>query len=103
MLNENEERLTLETAIEPFERDLAVVADPFRAVMARVAEIIKPIIEALVNFAIFAYMADRHPKWWHYYRHAKRRRIRKKYRDKLLREMIETLEKGDCFETCIKH
>lgn len=90
----NEAPLALENA-------LAKVADSFRAVLARVAEIIKPIIEAikpmidaLVNSAIFAYMAERHPKWWHYYRHAKRRRIRKKYRDKLLREMIALIEKG---------
>lgn len=101
MYNENEERLALANVPEPFENAFAVLGDTVRAFADKMAEIVKPIIKviktvanAFVETAIFAYMAGSYSKWWHYYKHAKRRRIRKKYRDKLVREMIKMIEKG---------
>lgn len=96
-LDESEEMLELKERVE-------AVVEQIKAVMARVAEIVapaikrfvelaKPYIDALTEAAIL-YISDRYPKWWHYYKHAKRRRIRKKYRDKLLREVAAMIEKG---------
>lgn len=33
------------------------------------------------------YQANDNPKWWHYYKHAKKYRVRKKYRRRLERQL----------------
>ena len=35
------------------------------------------------------YNANDHPKWWHYYKHAKKYRVRKKYRRRLERQLCD--------------
>ena len=35
--------------------------------------------------------ANDHPKWWHYYKHAKKRRVRKKYRRRLEKQLYSKL------------
>ena len=37
------------------------------------------------------YNANDHPKWWHYYKHAKKYRVRKKYRRRLERQLYDKL------------
>lgn len=37
------------------------------------------------------YNANDHPKWWHYYKHAKKYRVRKKYRRRLERQLCDKL------------
>lgn len=32
-----------------------------------------------------------HPKWWHLYKHAKKYRVRKKYRKRLMQQLVESL------------
>lgn len=37
------------------------------------------------------YSVNAHPKWWHLYKHAKKYRVRKKYRKRLMQQLIESL------------
>ncbi len=37
------------------------------------------------------YQANDNPKWWHYYKHAKKYRVRKKYRRRLERQLCDKL------------
>lgn len=37
------------------------------------------------------YAANTNPKWWHLYKHSKKRRVRKKYRDRLMRQLNQKL------------
>ena len=37
------------------------------------------------------YSTNDHPKWWHYYKHAKKYRVRKKYRRRLERQLYDKL------------
>ena len=37
------------------------------------------------------YKANDHPKWWHYYKHAKKYRVRKKYRRRLEQQLRSKL------------
>nr|WP_300821617.1 hypothetical protein [uncultured Acetatifactor sp.] len=37
------------------------------------------------------YKANDHPKWWHYYKHAKKYRVRKKYRRRLEQQLCDKL------------
>lgn len=37
------------------------------------------------------YNANDHPKWWHYYKHAKKWRVRKKYKRRLERQLYDKL------------
>ena len=40
------------------------------------------------------YLANDNPKWWHLYKHAKKARTRKKYRSKLMRQLLRELEEA---------
>lgn len=51
--------------------------------------------QLLKNMAKFMdgllYAANTNPKWWHLYKHSKKRRVRKKYRDRLMRQLNQKL------------
>ena len=38
------------------------------------------------------YVANEHPKWWHLYRYSKKRRVRKKYRRKLMQQLLSKIK-----------
>lgn len=40
---------------------------------------------------VMLYQANDNPKWWHYYKHAKKYRVRKKYRRRLERQLCDKL------------
>ena len=40
------------------------------------------------------YAANDNPKWWHYHKHAKKWRTRKKYRNMLMRQLVGKLVAG---------
>lgn len=96
--------------------ELALTIGPEQAdaIVKRAAEIIRPAIDyaaqkaqefmdwafqtagALAKFAAEAaskfmdallYSANTHPKWWHLYKYAKKRRTRKKYRRRLMKQL----------------
>ena len=45
----------------------------------------------LDGFDPLLYSVNAHPKWWHLYKHAKKYRVRKKYRKRLMQQLIESL------------
>ena len=74
------------------------VVEAFQKIAEKVKEIIKAIAEALQPLIEWAVQAVRKiwdaiarglvpKKWWHLYKHAKKRRIRKKY-EKRIRERV---------------
>ncbi len=64
----------------------AVCAEGFRKLSERVAMI------ADDWFVRLLYAANKNPKWWHLYKHAKKRRTRKKYYHMLVQQYLETLQ-----------
>lgn len=55
--------------------------------------------EALSNFVdSLLYKANSHPKWWHLYKHAKKYRVRKKYRKRLMQQLVERLRAAPTME-----
>lgn len=55
-------------------------------------EIAKIAAESLSKFMdAMLYSVNAHPKWWHLYKHAKKYRVRKKYRKRLMQQLIESL------------
>ena len=40
------------------------------------------------------YHANEHPKWWHYYKHSKKLRTRRKYRKLLMRQLLRKMAAG---------
>lgn len=63
-----------------------------KALTRLVPSIIKA-VKAICDCVLLA-AGNVNPKYWHYYTHAKKWRVRKKYRDKILREIRENFEKG---------
>lgn len=55
--------------------------------------------EADSNFTDYMlYRANSHPKWWHLYKHAKKYRVRKKYRKRLMQQLVEKLRAAPTME-----
>lgn len=55
-------------------------------------EFAKIAAESLSKFMdAMLYSVNTHPKWWHLYKHAKKYRVRKKYRKRLMQQLIESL------------
>ena len=55
-------------------------------------EFAKIAAESLSKFMdAMPYSVNAHPKWWHLYKHAKKYRVRKKYRKRLMQQLIESL------------
>jgi hypothetical protein len=67
-------------------RELAdIIAKAFRKAAAAAVKTADRYMDALL------YNANDHPEWWHYYKHAKKYRVRKKYRRRLMQQLIEKL------------
>ena len=58
-------------------------------VIKKAAEAIRRNVDAYMDALL--YTANTHPKWWHLYKHAKKARTRKKYRRRLMQQLIEQL------------
>lgn len=55
-------------------------------------ELAKLAAESLSKFMdAMLYSVNTHPKWWHLYKHAKKYRVRKKYRKRLMQQLVESL------------
>ncbi len=87
---------------ETFSQSIKIVIDSLVSAIAPIirktveilAEIAGPLITATSDAALYDIAMKNNPKWWHYYKHAKKRRIRKKYYNKLIRAAISEIEKG---------
>nr|DAW23129.1 MAG TPA: Large polyvalent-protein-associated domain 15 [Caudoviricetes sp.] len=55
------------------------------AISKTAAEAVNNLVDAML------YNANDHPKWWHLYKHAKKRRTRKKYRRLLMQQLTRKL------------
>ncbi len=51
---------------------------------------IKKIIIKSADLLVDAFLraTNEHPKWWHLYKYSKKRRVRKKYRRKLMQQLL---------------
>jgi len=104
-----------ETILLPAPRDLPEIKVPeippevveaFQKIAEKVKEIIKAIAEALTPVIKAAVEIVRKiwdaiarglvpKKWWHLYKHAKKRRIRKKYEKRIRERVLAILSEGE--------
>lgn len=87
----------------------AIVA-AMNEVIKKIREIAKELTEKFRKLATFAkevvdgfvdsllYRANDHPKWWYLYKHAKKYRVRKKYRKRLMQQLVEKLRAAPTME-----
>ena len=73
-------------------RVVEVVVKAVREVLTRLKRSVETAIRSVVQFAeqcmdAMLYNANDNPKWWHYYKHARKYRVRKKYRRRLERQL----------------
>ena len=72
------------------------IGEAFKILVEKIAEAIQPIIEKIgaffsdLNESLLHSVAT--PKEWHYYKHAKKGRTRKKYRNRLERRLARRLD-----------
>lgn len=72
------------------------LADAARKAWAEITRTIKAVGKYTTRIAgrymdAMLYQANDNPKWWHYYKHAKKYRVRKKYRRRLERKLRDKL------------
>lgn len=107
MTNNNDKQLpepldgaeTFKQLSEAYRQSFKVLIDNFtsaimpiiKKLVEFITEAIKPLTSLITDLMLYA--ANCNPKWWHYYKHSKKLRIRKKYRDKLVREMFAEFER----------
>lgn len=89
--------------LKTFEDFVGEIVDSLVAAVEQVVETVKEVwfkIFKIISKAGFTLLdavlwaVNDNPKYWHYYKHAKKLRTRKKYRNKLLRNATAVIEKG---------
>lgn len=88
-----------EATAQALREGLDRVAQAIREIGDRLREALTPMIRLAceaVNkfFDALLYAANDNPKWWHLYKHAKKARTRKKYRRRLVRQLVAKLAAG---------
>ena len=81
---------TVEKIGEVTTQALSVVAEAFAEIGRKVSRQLKVFGTGLVDELL--YEANDNPKWWHLYKHAKKARTRKKYRNKLFKQYLRKVE-----------
>lgn len=76
---------TLEQAAEAFENIKKKLVELWRKVKKIIIKNASTLMDGLLR------IANEHPKWWHLYRYSKKRRVRKKYHDKLMRQLLSKI------------
>ena len=93
---ESPENIPWETIQEIMAPVIEGIGEAFKILVEKIAEAFQPIMEK-----IGAFFSDLHesllhsvatPKEWHYYKHARKWRTRKKYRNRLERRLAAVLE-----------
>ena len=78
------------------------LAEKMLELLRPIAEWVAKVCRQFVEAAMHAYAP---PKWWHYYKHAKKCRVRKKYefriRDSMLAALAALREEGEGCRECI--
>lgn len=93
------DRAMLEVELEKYGLSLKQFEDVVDSVVPIISQVVKIATEiaAVVSPTVHNVMQctiDANPKYYHYYKHAKKLRTRKKYRNKLLRNATAVIEKG---------
>ena len=83
---------TLKPAIEEFVRRFREIAVRAAEVLGKMAAIACKCISKFIEAEL--YFANDNAKWWHLYKHAKKARTRKKYRRRLMEQLLRTLATG---------
>lgn len=81
---------TLNKIVDVSTQALSVVAEAFAEIGRKVSRQLKVFGTGLVDELL--YEANDNPKYWHLYKHAKKARTRKKYRNKLFRQYLKKVE-----------
>lgn len=76
----------IDTIVQALREFADWAADVLRKVAAATAKTASDLVDSLL------YTANEHPKWWHLYKHAKKARTRKKYRRRLMQQLLRKLE-----------
>lgn len=76
----------IDTIVQALREFTDWAADVLRKVAAATAKTASDLVDSLL------YTANEHPKWWHLYKHAKKARTRKKYRRRLMQQLLRKLE-----------
>lgn len=82
----------LSAAQEMIERAKAAIqklAEQLAEMARTAAQIVRDYVSKFVDALL--YNANDHPKWWHLYKHAKKARTRKKYRRRLMQQLVTKL------------
>lgn len=85
-------RQLIETLMPAIEQIAATAKQVFEALAAGIGEAIGS-FDGFMDAALYAACED--PKHWHYYKHAKKARTRKKYRHRLERSLARALAAGE--------
>lgn len=80
---------------------LQQVREAIKKLADAIMEALKPVIEAFKRWTkalwdklMEAAARDTNPKWWHYYKRSKSKRIRKKYQTRIRNHLMELLTAG---------
>lgn len=87
---------TAATIAEAMRSAFAPIIQKAKEAFARIVEAFRNAAKVISNTAREAmdtllYVANDNPKWWHLYKHAKKARVRKKYRRRLMRQLFDKL------------
>lgn len=80
----------LKPSLERFAEQLRQGVKLLGEVLRKAATVATRRMTKLLEAELF--YANEHPKWWHYYKHAKKARVRKKYRRMLMKQLLNKLE-----------
>lgn len=90
-----EQVATIAEKLKPVFEELVRI---FRKFAEWVAEVLKKVAAAICKTSKFIeaelYYATDNPKYWHLYKHAKKARTRKKYRRRLMEQLLRTWATG---------
>lgn len=87
---------TAATIAEAMRSAFAPIIQKAKEAFARIVEMFRKAAKVASKTARKAmdtllYAANDNPKWWHFYKHAKKARVRKKYRRRLMRQLFDKL------------
>ena len=88
---------TINAFVETINKMVEVGTQALEVVAVAVAEIGRKVSRQLKVFGNgvvdeILYRANDNPKWWHLYKHAKKARTRKKYRNKLFKQYLRKVK-----------
>ena len=90
-MNENEINAALQEIAEASTVSINEAVDAFNAFVEALAPMITSMFEVVKNLWEGIQKSSVPPKWWHYYKHAKKARTHKKYYNRIQRYIAKEL------------